>query len=50
MESDPEAPIPDVIEVMKETAHHPGGAELRPDNRWGFGMLDPLEAIRVLHS
>ena len=50
MESDREVPVPDIIEVMKETAHHPGGADMRPDNRWGYGMLDPSEAIRALHS
>jgi len=50
MESNPKAPVPDIIEVMKETAHHPGGADMRPDNRWGYGMIDPSEAIRALRS
>ena len=50
MESDPEVPIPDIIEVMKETAYHPGGEDMRPDNRWGYGVLRPLDAIQALHS
>jgi subtilisin family serine protease len=50
MESSPEAPVPEIIEVMKETALHPMGSDMRPDNRWGYGLLQPLEAMKVLRS
>lgn len=39
-----------IIEVLKETAHHPQGAEKRPDNRWGFGLIQPSEALKALAS
>ena len=34
--------------ALKETAFHPGGAALRPDNRWGFGLVRPAEALAAL--
>ena len=39
-----------IIEVLKETAHHPQGAAKRPDNRWGYGLIQPLEALKALAS
>lgn len=39
-----------IIEVLKETARHPHGAAKRPDNRWGYGLIQPLEALRALAS
>jgi len=48
MESNPGAPIPDIIKVLKETAYHPNGEEDRPDNRWGHGLIQPLEAMAAL--
>jgi len=37
MAAKPEAPLADIIRVLKETAKHPTGN--RPDNRWGYGEL-----------
>lgn len=48
MSAHPDAPVQDIVEALKETAHHPGGEASRPDNRWGFGMVRPLEALRAL--
>src|ERR1051326_9102237 len=39
MAAKPDAPISDIIEVLKETAKHPKGSAQRPDNRWGYGMI-----------
>ncbi|MDP2997244.1 MAG: S8 family serine peptidase [Bryobacterales bacterium] len=44
----PDAPVTDIIKVMKETAKHPGGASSRPDNRWGYGLIQPIEALKAL--
>jgi subtilisin family serine protease len=44
----PNAPITDVIDVLKETARHPSGDEYRPDNRWGFGLVQPIKALKAL--
>jgi len=46
MAAHPATPATDIMEVLRETAHHPDGA--RPDNRWGNGMIRPLEALRAL--
>ena len=43
-------PPPKFGGVIKETAKHPGGRTLRPDNRWGFGMIRPREAMKALLS
>jgi len=48
MAAKPTAPVTDIIKVLKETAKHPGGAACRPDNRWGYGLLQPLEALKAL--
>jgi hypothetical protein len=48
MAAKPAAPVADIMKVLKETAKHPGGAALRPDNRWGHGLLQPLEALKAL--
>jgi subtilisin family serine protease len=50
MAAKPNAPVSDIIEVVKSTAKHPGGADLRPDNRWGHGMVRPVEALKALLS
>jgi serine protease AprX len=34
--------------VLKETVRHPGGSELRPDNRWGWGVIRPADALKAL--
>ncbi|MCH7814091.1 MAG: S8 family serine peptidase, partial [Planctomycetes bacterium] len=48
MEAKPNAPVADIIEALKETAKHPQGASLRPDNRWGYGLVRPLQALAAL--
>jgi subtilisin family serine protease len=48
MAASPEAPVADIIEVLKETAKHPTGD--RPDNRWGFGVIQPAEALAAMQS
>ncbi len=44
----PEVPVTDIIEVLKETAMHPKGKQKRPDNRWGYGLIQPVEALKAL--
>ena len=48
MAAKPEVPVTDIISVLKETAKHPQGTELRPDNRWGYGLIQPVEALKAL--
>jgi subtilisin family serine protease len=48
MAAKPDAPVTDIMRVMKETALHPAGASRRPDNRWGYGMIQPVEALQAL--
>jgi hypothetical protein len=45
----PEAPVTDIMSVLKETARHPMGTERRPDNRWGYGLICPVEALDALN-
>jgi subtilisin family serine protease len=44
------APIPAIIQALKETADHPAGSTKRPDNRWGHGLVQPVEALKALRS
>ena len=48
MAAKPGAAVTDIIRVLKETAKHPSGPERRPDNRWGYGLVQPLEALKAL--
>ena len=48
MAAKPEAPVADIIRALKETAKHPGGDRLRPDNRWGYGIIQPAGALQAL--
>ena len=50
MAAEPDAPVEDIAQALKETAHHPGGEEARPDNRWGYGIIRPVEALKALRS
>jgi subtilisin family serine protease len=50
MAAQPKAPVLDIVKVIKETAGHPGGDKRRPDNRWGYGMVRPEEALAALTS
>ena len=49
MATKPTAPVTDIIKVLKETASHPGGKDLRPCNRWGHGLIQPVEALKALN-
>src|SRR5215475_6123160 len=48
MAAKPEAPVDEIIRALKDTAKHPGGDKLRPDNRWGHGLIQPLRALQSL--
>ncbi|MBO0857270.1 MAG: S8 family serine peptidase [Chloracidobacterium sp.] len=48
MAAKPQTPITDIIHALKETAKHPGGDKLRPDNRWGYGLIQPVRALQLL--
>jgi serine protease AprX len=48
MAARPDAPLAEIIRALRETAGHPGGASLRPDNRWGFGLVRPADALAAL--
>lgn len=48
MAAKPAAPVEDIVRVIKETAWHPGGQHLRPDNRWGYGLVQPVKALAAL--
>lgn len=50
MAAQPDAPLTDIIEALKQTAKHPAGDRYRPDNRWGYGLIQPLEAFKALKS
>lgn len=40
--------LPAIINALKDSAWHPGGTGGRPDNRWGHGVIQPLEALKAL--
>lgn len=42
-----EAMAGDIIKALTQTASHPNG-DNRPDNRWGWGMVNPWEALKAL--
>ena len=44
----PSAPVADIVQAIKETAKHPAGDKNRPDNRWGYGLIQPQEALHAL--
>ena len=48
MAAEPDVPVEDIITVLKETAKHPAGVDNRPDNRWGHGLIQPVEALKAL--
>jgi subtilisin family serine protease len=47
MSAKPKTPARDIIEVIKTTAKHSSQTN-RPDNRWGYGIVQPLEALKAL--
>jgi serine protease AprX len=48
MAAAPDAPVTEVMEALKVTAKHPSGSAKRPDNRWGYGLIQPVEALKIL--
>jgi hypothetical protein len=50
MAAQPAASADDIARTLKDTAEHPGGPSSRPDNRWGYGMIQPAKAIDALAS
>lgn len=50
MAAKPDVPTIKLLEALKDTAYHPLGNRYRPDNRWGYGVIRPLEALNALDS
>jgi len=48
MAAEPAASATQIIQVLKDTAKHPLGTDRRPDNRWGYGLIQPVEALKAL--
>jgi serine protease AprX len=48
MAANPNTPVTDIIRALKETSKHPTGDRLRPDNRWGYGLIQPVRALQAL--
>jgi subtilisin family serine protease len=48
MAARPEASVAEIIQALKDTAKHPGGQRMRPDNRWGYGIIKPADALKAL--
>ena len=48
MGAKPGAGVVNVAEALRETAWHPDGDDKRPDNRWGWGEICPLDALDAL--
>ncbi len=48
MAARPEASVQTIIEVLRATAVHPRGDTRRPDNRWGYGLIQPAAALAAL--
>ncbi|HEX6012919.1 MAG TPA: S8 family serine peptidase [Geminicoccaceae bacterium] len=48
MAAKPDAGARDIVLALKESAWHPAGTTLRPDNRWGYGLIRPAEALKLL--
>lgn len=44
----PGASAVQIRDVLKQTAFHP--TKYRPDNRYGYGMIQPIEALKALRS
>jgi len=47
MAAKPEASVADIIKALTDTAKHPDPKN-RPDNRWGYGLIQPAEALKAL--
>lgn len=50
MSAKPQATAREIMTVLRETAKHPGGDKARPDNRYGWGVVQPRAALDALSS
>ncbi len=48
MAAKPDEGARDIMHALRESAWNPSGTTLRPDNRWGYGMIRPCEALKLL--
>lgn len=48
MSAKPAANSSQIADALRDTARHPSGSKLRPDNRWGWGEARPLRVFRKL--
>jgi subtilisin family serine protease len=48
MSAHKDASLDDIVSALIKTAKHPGGATSAPDNRWGYGVVQPTEALGEL--
>lgn len=37
-----------VMAALRDTARHPKGPGRRPDDRWGYGLIQPVAALAAL--
>lgn len=44
MSAKPNASAEDIATALRDTAHNPHGENRRPDNRWGWGEIRPMDA------
>lgn len=49
MSAHPDASVNDIVTALKQTAKHPD-PDHRPDNRWGWGFIQPAAALKALGS
>jgi serine protease AprX len=48
MAAKPSASAREIAKALKDTALHQGGDSRRPDNRWGYGVVQPKKALQAL--
>lgn len=48
MAAKPTVKVTEIVEALKGTAEHPNGTQGRPDNRWGYGFIRPVRALKAL--
>lgn len=46
----PQKSVTEIFDALRQTASHPGGSERRPDNRWGYGQINPVKALGKLRE
>ena len=48
MAARPDAGPDEIADALRDTAYHPRGNNRRPDNRWGWGEVRPVDALAAL--